>query len=320
MSADPNDLLTTLWRSAFTDILQSSYESELYALVHSKLAGGTPLEKLPEVVCHSLGGNVGVIAPLTTAWRLIYLAAKLFDDIQDGDSTLPLASGINQGLGVLWTAHYFLESDATGWSPRVRLQVLARLHPHLLRANAGQEEDIRLAPHLPISYTPDDWSAIASAKSGDLLSWAAWATAWVLTEDSVIAEAFATFGRHLGILLQVLDDFEGIWGKKGNDIAQLALSLPLSYAYTVADTDIQEVLTRLLEAARIGSDDAIVEVRVLLSTLGAREFMWAVAQTHTQGAYHAIAAVSGVNANLLVSLLKLIFPPFGETAYNVADK
>lgn len=320
MAADPNDPLTTLWQSAFAESLESPYGVDLLRLVQSRRKQGTPLEMLPDVVCRALGGSLERVAPLTMAWRLIYLAAKLFDDIQDGDSTLPLASGINQGLGVLWTAHYFLESDATGWAPSVRLQILARLHPQLLRANAGQEEDIRLASQIPLTYTPDEWSAIATAKSGDLLSWATWAAAWVLTQNLSVAEAFATFGRHLGILLQALDDFEGIWGKKGDDLTRSALSLPLSYAYMVADSATQESLTHLLQQARAGTNDAVAEARTLLATVGAREFMWAVAQSHAKAAYGAIMECEGVQLQPLNAFLKTIFPPFDEIAYNVADK
>lgn len=320
MPSDPNDPLTTLWHDAFADTLQSHYGADLLRLVQSRRKEGTPLEMLPDVVCQSLGGPLAAVAPLTMAWRLIYLAAKLFDDIQDGDSTLPLASGINQGLGVLWTAHYFLENDATGWSPAVRLQLLGRLHPHLLRANTGQEEDIRLASHLPPTYTPDEWSAIASAKSGDLLSWATWSAAWLLTQKEAVADAFATFGQHLGILLQALDDFEGIWGKKGNDITHIALSLPLSYAYMVADTETQNTLTHLLQQARAGSTDAVAETRTLLATVGAREFMWAVAQSHAKAAYGAMVECEGVQLHPIITFLKTIFPPFDEVAYNVADK
>ncbi len=320
MSSDPNDILSTLWRQTFTENLPGSYRDDLFTLVKGKTEGGTSLERLPDWVCSSVGGDAAVIAPISMAWRYIYLAAKLFDDVQDGDSRLPAAAAINQGLGVLWVAHSFLETDDTGWPPDVRLEVLRRLHRHLLRANGGQDADIRLAPFLPLEYTPDDWDRIASAKSGDLFYWTAWATAWVLTQQAEASEACGTFGRHLGILLQVLDDFEGIWGKGGSDIGRVALNLALSYAYTVADADIRIRLTNLLAEGRTGAVDNVAEVRSLLDGMGTREFMWTVAQMHARMAYDAIANVPGVDPAPLAAILGQVFPPFQDAVYTIADK
>lgn len=300
--------LNILWKTAFNNPILLPYEQSLGAVLDPLLRAEGSLHTLPSLVSRTLHKDPIQLTALTTAWSCIYRAAKLFDDVEDGDSPLALSEAINQGLGLLWVAHGLLENPATPWSAESRLAVLNRLHPCLLRATAGQHLDIVQANHPSLRCTPDEWTSIAAAKSGELMAWVTWASAWVLTEDGTIADAFADFGMNLGILLQVLDDFEGVWGKDANDLAQPALTLTLCYATMVADGEMQAILTRLIEQAQQGDTAAVAALRSHLEALGTREFLWAVAQHHAQAALAAVAPLSAVDPLPLQQFLRSIFP------------
>jgi len=310
MSIPPTDFLNTLWNFTFQSPTLSPYRNALDDIIQPLLHANGVLHNLPIVISQSLQGDASQVASLKAAWSCIYRAAKLFDDIEDGDSPLPLAQGINQGLGVLWVAHALLGDAGTGWTAEVRLAVLNRLHPCLLRATAGQQLDVEQAHIVPPRSTPDEWVAIATAKSGELLGWVTWASAWVLTEDATVADAFARFGINLGILLQVVDDFEGVWGANGTDLTQPTLTLPLCYAMMVAEAPIQAEITALLIHARHGDGDAALTLRTLLEQLGSREFLWTVAHHHAHQAEAAVAGLETVDSTVLRQLLTTLFPPY----------
>jgi geranylgeranyl pyrophosphate synthase len=314
MSITPLNFLHALWESTFQPRALSNYGKALKEVVEPLLGADGILHRLPLVVCQSLQGTPATVASLQAAWSCIYRAAKIFDDLEDGESRLPLAEGINQGLGVLWTAHALLGDDGTGWTPEVRLAVLNRLHPALLRATAGQQLDIEQAHPVPPICTPDEWMVIAEAKSGELLGWATWSSAWVVTENKAVADAFAQFGINLGILLQVVDDFEGVWGTVGKDLIQPTLTLPLCYAMMVADSPTQLELTRLITQARQGNGDAASVLRTRLEAIGTREFLWTVAHHYAQQAEAAVSGLEWVDTSHLRQLLTTIFPPYQQAS------
>jgi geranylgeranyl pyrophosphate synthase len=300
--------LATLWQTVFNDIAGNRYGQALDTLLQPLLQAEGVLHTLPLLVARAYRQPPESVEPLKAAWSCIYRAAKMFDDIEDGDNPLALTEAINQGLGLLWVAHALLENESLHRSPSVRLAVLNKLHPALLRATAGQQADVEYAQSETPYCTPDEWVTIAAAKSGELVGWVTWASAWVLTENSDHADAFADFGNHLGILLQVVDDFEGVWGANGKDLAQPALTLPVCYAMMVSPAEGQQHLRGLLAQAWQGDTHAQQTLRTGLETIGAREFLWTVAHHHAQRAKNALAPIADIDTAPLSHLLKTVFP------------
>lgn len=308
MLSPSGSLLATLWQTTFNDILFQSYGQALDTLLQPLLHTEGSIHHLPILVAHAFQQPPERLEPLKAAWSCIYRAAKLFDDIQDGDTSLHLAHEINQGLGLLWVAHRLLADENNNWLPQQRLAVLDRLHPCLLRATAGQQIDVEVAQSDKPFTTPEEWVTIAAAKSGELLEWVTWSSTRILTDQSDSAAALGEFGKQLGILLQVVDDFEGVWGPTAKDLSQPALNLTFCYGMTVAPADVQKALWDTLQQAWHGNTRAQAVLRAQLEQLGGREFLWTVAQHHARIAQNAIATVQGIDPTPLHQLLKKVFP------------
>ncbi len=299
-----NQSVSNPYRHSLTTLITPTLESE---------PDHPSLLSLPTLVATCYGVASATLTALTAAWRCLYLAVKVIDDVEDGES--PAARTLNQGLGLLWVTYGTLERSFVESCPHTRHAVMSRLHETLLRACAGQQSDVTFSGTLPTAYTPDDWLAIAEHKSGVLLEWAAWSAAWLATENSTHADAFGRFGRYVGILLQAVDDFEGVWGSGAADLTTGALSLPLSYAYMILPPPEQRRLTALLLEARQGNTLAVYQTQAWLTELGAREFMWVASHTYAHMAYEAIATLSAPITCIepLCRLLTTLFPAFDNT-------
>jgi two-component system sensor histidine kinase ComP len=129
------------------------------------------ISSLPRLVCEANGGDPFLAAAVTAAWQLVRMAAKLFDDIEDGQLRGDLSEGINLATGLL-----FLASLALGDLPERAVSV-DRVHAlnqalnrAMLRACAGQHVDLSARRTGTTAIDPNDWLEIAWAKSGELLA------------------------------------------------------------------------------------------------------------------------------------------------------
>ncbi len=152
---------------------------------------------------------------------------------------------------------------------------------------------------------------IAQAKSGEFLGWAAWSGAVAAGADDSILAHYWQYGYNLGVLLQVADDFNGVWNPKDtSDLATGSLSLPICYALSVAPPKAQADLRQSLERAKQGDICSEILVRQRLIDLGAQAYSLVVAQTQ----YHqAVAALQLANYPTsddfgLIALLMNIMP------------
>lgn len=201
-------------------------------------SGQNAIDRLPSICCAAGGGNTSMALPVTAAWQLLRLAAKLFDDIEDGEVGGDHAEATNIATGILFVAQLALQklaqqSSQVTWEAQRR--IMAEFNRASLFACAGQHED--LAGQVNFSLpNPDLWIRTARAKSGELLGWAAWAGATVAEARESIASTFHEFGVHLGILLQIADDFGDFWSR-GNpkDLRSGRITLPTCYMLDVSD-------------------------------------------------------------------------------------
>ena len=249
--------------------------------------------------------------PITAAWQLIRLAAKLYDDVEDHENGVMNGEAINLATGLLFAAHTALEK-LTDYeiSHEQSQQVRTRFNRVCLQTCAGQDLDLSTRWDQVIP-SPDDWLEIAREKSGELFAWASWAGNYVSGADDEMQTGFWEYGLHLGILVQIADDFNGAWSSPiTNDLSACRVTLPISYAYYVSNNDERETLLELLRDAQQGSPEVISKGQNLLSTLGAQKFMLAAAQVQRQEAVEAISPcqISNLSKQRLIFLLDNAFP------------
>ncbi|MCL4486638.1 MAG: polyprenyl synthetase family protein [Chloroflexi bacterium] len=199
-------------------------------------AGAPQIGQLPVLACAAVGGNPLAAGPLTAGWQLVRLAAKLLDDIEDREVETGAGILLNAATGLLFAAPLVLDELSAFLGRDVAHCVSLELQRAMLRAAAGQHADLSGARKETRTEDADTWLEIALAKSGELLGWAAWAGALVGGAGEQARECLREYGVHLGVLLQVADDFYGIWGPGGaGDLAGRQLNLAVCYARLVLD-------------------------------------------------------------------------------------
>lgn len=270
---------------------------------------------LPLLTCRAVGGTSERAVPVLAAWQMLHIAAKLFDDIEDGDADDP-AADLNLATGVLTTVPLLL---ATLDAPLAEIQQLTQAAQRaVLVAGAGQHADLLAGRVDAAASDPDRWLTIARAKSGALLGWAAWAGALVGGAAPATLDQARSYGEHLGVLLQIADDFVGIWRpERMSDLTARRLSLPVCYALSVVAPEDRAALSTLLDRA---SDDAHSQsaARQRLIELGAQVYMAVTARIFQQ---HALAALREIELDHelgqpLVALVEDVFPrlaPLNQT-------
>lgn len=269
------------------------------------------INALPFLVCEATGGDSSQAIPVAAAWQLVRLAAKLLDDVEDQETTNRVGEIINMAIGFLQLSQLLLwELLDQGISNEQVQRMCQSLNQAILQACSGQ--------HLDLSSTvnrtrmdPDTWLEVAAAKSGALLAWAAWAGAVVTDRDEHALTCYHDYGHHLGILLQVADDFNGVWASSGiSDLRNNNYTLPVCYALSVTKGKTRKYLERLLEKALDGDAVAEAQTRQTMIDAGAQAYLLVVGRLHYQQALSAIQRVRSGNPNneSLVSLLDNVWP------------
>lgn len=305
-----SDLISSIIRES---IPESEYQRRL-EMMAAPIQGSQSdltLELLPSITCLAAAGNPAKAIPVTAAWQLIRLAAKLFDDVEDGEIGDRSAEVNNLATVCLFVAHVALEKLPEYGISRVQSQrVRKRFTQACLQTCNGQDVDLstrwdRIVP------TPDDWLEIARAKSGVLFAWASWAGAVVAGASQETQVGFWDYGLHLGILVQIADDYNGIWNSPiKSDLSSYRVTLPISYAHFVANQDDWSTLLNLLREANLGIADAATKGRALITALGTQKFILAAAQVQRHEAVAAIShkCLSNRANRRLSTLLEKIFP------------
>lgn len=266
---------------------------------------------LPRLACEANGGDSRLAATVTAVWRLVRLAAKLFDDVEDGETSGRSAEVINVATGLLFVAQLVLDEPAAqGMNSNLVRRLSQALNRAGLRACAGQHADLAGQSGMT-GVDPDTWLEIALAKSGEPMAWAAWAGALVAGAGEHTLACYRKYGCHLGVLLQVADDFNGVWHPEGvSDLAAGRLTLPVCYGLSVAKGGERDRLETLLGQAAQGDDVAKVQARQLLTDLGAQAYLLVVGRVQHQQAMEALRSANPVSpaGQRLVALLDRVMP------------
>ena len=185
--------------------------------------------------------------------ELVHNFSLLHDDIMDRDDE-------RHHRPTAWTvfgeARAMLAGDALA---TLSLQVLLdeptpeRMQAAALVAHAtqrmidGQSQDLRLEGRADV--TLDECLAMLSAKTAALLSCSCSVGAVLAGAPAELVERLATFGEHVGIAFQAVDDVLGIWGEPDvtgkptwSDLRQRKSSLPVAAALQRGDGELRSLL------------------------------------------------------------------------------
>lgn len=248
---------------------------------------------LPAVVYQSLGGKSADVWPLAGGWLLHLLAARIFDDMQDGEGlarpwmqrgpvlALPL------GIGVLEAASLCLVHLADqGDTLRDILQVLSQTGMQAARAQA--REPLHDLSEIALEAYFDH----IIATTGEVFAAGAWMGGRLYDADESILSALHVFGYNFGLTAAILDDCQDVQpidGQGDSDLVKGRFRLPVLYAAAQTEHPAQPHLLNLLQKPL--SSTQAMEVVGLLEEMAAIDWSLQVAAVFRE---KAIVALSGV--------------------------
>jgi len=276
---------------------------------------------LPILSCEAVGGQPEHGLIVAAAFELARMAADVLDDVQDGDTDAGLwrelgaGQAINVGLGLTCAAHLALSRLRHSGLPeglvallqedfaRVGFEMCAGQYLDLL----GEGEEVGLPDGLERCWQ------MAAAKSGAFFALGCQAGARLGWGDTQDVAPYAEFGHHLGLLAQVANDLAGLYGLGGKaDLARRKKTLPLVYALSVAQGEARAQLEAACRAA-VGDPTAQAQVRELVITLGAPQYLLLAAEDHYRRAAAALRRAHG-QAEALAGLMGVLdhLRPLGD--------
>ena len=281
--------------------------------------------------CDALGGEPRRAAPAAAALELIHNFSLLHDDIQDaglerrhqpsvwalwGTPRALVAGNAMQSLGDLaalnrrpdsWRSDTMFpgalfpdagRGAAVGAPAATVGRVSALLTQSYLEMIEGQCRDLQFEQRDAIGV--DEYLAMIALKTGALIRSSLVIGATIATEDGDPAAlaAIARFGRAIGRLFQIRDDYLGIWGdaavtgkSSDSDIVQRKKSYPIVYAFQQADGAVRAELRRLYGGGAAMDADAVARVLDILDGLGAARRTDALTESTAQEARAALADI-----------------------------
>jgi geranylgeranyl diphosphate synthase, type I len=242
------------------------------------------------------GADAALGVPGAVAVELVHNFSLLHDDVIDGDRerrhrpTVWSLYGVGPALLVgdaLMTLgqQILLEAGAAGAAAG------AELIDAVAAMIGGQADDLAFEGRADVST--DECLGMVAGKTGALLSCAA-AIGAVLAGASVPAvDALRSYGAHLGVAFQAVDDILGIWGDpgrtgkpRGNDLATRKKSLPVVFALGAGGAAATELRTLLLNGPL--DDDAVARGTELVDGCGARRLTETLARDHLDASCRAL--------------------------------
>jgi geranylgeranyl diphosphate synthase, type I len=278
----------------------------LLAPVRHHLAGGGKHIRAGLVLLSAAaaGGNDEDALPGAVAVELVHNYSLLHDDIIDGDKERRHRPTVwtQYGVGTAIVAGDALAALAVQVLLEVQTPERVRAAGLLAEANqamiAGQASDMAFETRAAVSV--DECLAMERGKTGALLAAACAIGALLGRGDDAKVDALGTFGEHLGISFQAVDDLLGIWGLPsvtgkpvGADLLARKKTLPVAAALASGGAAAAELQTIL---AGEPTPSEVARATELIEATGARQAVARIADEHLGVALSALERVDLVDA------------------------
>lgn len=262
---------------------------------------------LPLAACAAVGGTARTAVPVSASLIASAVSARIFDDLQDKDRPNQLWRRVgetrawNYGMAMYGLAFRILnQSNLPGDTFRQINQLYLDAFFYMA---AGQERDL-----LGATLTVDDYWKTIALKTGTAYAVACAAGAAAGTDDPELIQACHAFGHHVGIIIQIFNDYESIWQPDGlSDIALGKVTLPIIYALQ-SDHPKRDALSAWIQTGKMGANAK--QIIQMLDDLDTKAFMvWAAIKEREQ----ALAAITQCSDNVgRAALIGFVTGMFGD--------
>jgi len=251
---------------------------------------------LPLAACRAVGGDPKKAVHVTAALLTFAASLRIYDDVADRyrpgqlwEETSP-AQAMNYAFG-LHTISFGILNNM-----RVPDEQFRRIHQQFVNAGfilaSGQDRDLAGA-----TKTIETTCVTIETKAGCPYALACSVGAMVGTNIPERIQGCHSFGHHLGITVQILNDFESIWQPSGKtDLTQGKVTLPLIYGMSCEHPH----RDALIEWAQTGQISANAQqIKQILDGIDTKDFMLWAALKEREEAIDALAVCtvsSGVDA------------------------
>ena len=255
------------------------------------------VDLFPTLACLAAGGESARAIPVTSAWMLFILAARLFDDLADGQQLAPEWSHFepavtsSMALFALGAANSALAHIGTG---TVCKEITLAFNQALALATKSQHQEAEIR-----ELSIEQYLGSIAAKTGFIFAVGAWAGGVVAAKEpcQLTVQSLHDYGLNIGIMDQIFDDCQDL----AADLAQGVWTLPVFYALSqAANKERHDLRTALMAAS--GGDEVAVETTVsLINTYDAIPWSLMAAAAYQQRALAAIEALPEDNKRYLVT-------------------
>ena len=194
-------------------------DATLARLERPVAAGKRLRPALALLICEELAGDHRPALPPAAAVELVHNFSLVHDDIQDESplrrgrptvwSLWQTAQAINVG-DALFVLAQLAVTEAEALSPALRIACQRRLNAACLELVEGQYRDLDLQANGDATF--ESYQRMIGGKTAALIACTCWLGARSGGGTERRADAFAAFGRQLGIAFQHQDDLLGVWG------------------------------------------------------------------------------------------------------------
>jgi geranylgeranyl diphosphate synthase type I len=249
------------------------------------------------LTCEAVGGHIEHALPAAAAIELLHNFSLIHDDIEDVSETRRhrttvwklwgMSHGINSGDGMFASAYLELgRLQERGVPARRCLDAQRSFGQTCLELTEGQYLDMTFETQMSVDL--DDYMQMIDGKTAALIACSTRLGALLGGADGEAVEAYAGFGRNLGLAFQVIDDILGIWGLEAetgksaqSDILTRKKTLPI--VYVLHDAEL-----RALYAGQALTQCDIDRVLSILDKYQARAFAEQKALEYSQQAMHCL--------------------------------
>ncbi|WP_051047418.1 polyprenyl synthetase family protein [Nocardia asiatica] len=236
----------------------------------------------------AVGGQTAAAVPAAAAVELVHNASLIQDDVFDQDTMRrhrpSVWAAYDPAAAVLvGDALFFSSIEALLSSPH-SVPAIGTLIDVVKRLLAGERADIEFESRRDVSLP--ECMAMTAAKTGALIEGACALGARYGEATPEQIGALGSFGHHLGIAFQLVDDYLGIWGVEGvtgkpvlADLRRRKKSLPVVAALQARTPAATELASFYFDEGPMTDAQAMRAARLIEQT-GAQDWVLAEGRTH----------------------------------------
>lgn len=262
--------------------------------------------------CVALGGELLAVPYTAAAVEFVLAAADVVDDIADGDWDFrrsPLGCGVNASFALSHLAQRALDRLTPGCTPDQLARIRFALNAGVLQACAGEDLDLRFEMRNDVGV--EEAHTMTVWKSGALVAMACRMGAALATEDAEVLELVATFGSHVGVIAQLLNDNAALVPHDAvhhTDVQRRKKTLPVSFALHYAQMKPQTELLQWAESRSDVAPTACERIASAIQELGGLHYAWVVADMHRREAFATLRTLQRRTRRQEVGGLRHLIP------------